>query len=137
MPIPQAIVRLNRLTIVLGVVAAYVLHEPAITTALFLIVALAAIFGHRASLIYRIGMPVLRPDESRDDGEDPRLMRFNNALAAIMLGAAQIAFVLGVPVAGWILAGLTALAAFVALCGFCVGCFLFFQFKLNRARIHG
>jgi hypothetical protein len=137
MPIPQAIVRLNRLTIAIGVVVAYVLHEPAITTALFLIVALAAIFGRRASLIYRVGMPVLRPDENRSDGEDPRLMRFNNALAAIILGAAQIAFVLGVPVAGWILAGIAALAAAVALCGFCFGCFLFFQFKLNHARIRG
>ena len=36
-----------------------------------------------------------------------------------------------------IFAGLAALAAAVALAGFCFGCFLFYQFKLNRARLFG
>jgi len=135
--IPLPIVRLNRLTILLGVILAYVLHIPLITTAVFIIVALAAAFGRRASLIYRIGTLLLHPDESAADGEDPRLMRFNNALAAIILGAAQIAFALQVPLLGYALAGVAALAAAVALAGFCFGCFLFYQFKLNRARLFG
>jgi hypothetical protein len=135
--IPQPIVRLNRLTILVGVIAGYVLHAPFITTVLFAIVALAAAFGRRASAIYWIGTLVLRPSTSRPDGEDPRLMRFNNTLAAIILGAAQLAFVLHAPVAGWVFAGLAALAAAVALAGFCFGCFLFYQFKLNRARLFG
>jgi len=29
------------------------------------------------------------------------------------------------------------LDAAIALAGFCVGCFLFYQFKLNRSRIFG
>ena len=45
-------------------------------------------------------------------------MRFNNILAAIILG-------------------LAALAAAIALAGFCFGCFLFYQFKLKRARLFG
>jgi hypothetical protein len=133
--IPQPIVRLNRLTILFGILGAYVLHAPLITTAIFAIVALAAIFGRRASVIYWIGTIVLRPSTSRPDGEDPRLMRFNNTLAAVILGAAQVAFVLHAPIAGWVFAGLAALAAAVALAGFCFGCFLFYQFKLNRARL--
>jgi hypothetical protein len=52
-----------------------------------------------------------------------------------ILGAAQIAFVVHAPVVGWVFAGLAALAAAVALAGFCFGCFLFYQFKLNRARL--
>jgi hypothetical protein len=132
--IPQPIVRLNRLTILAGVVVAYLLQAPLITTVLFTIVTLAATFGRRASLIYCIGTIVLRPSTSRPDGEDSRLMRFNNALAALVFGAAQIAFVLHAPVLGWIFAGLAALAAAVALAGFCFGCLLFYQFKLNRAR---
>jgi hypothetical protein len=64
-------------------------------------------------------------------------MRFNNTLAAIILGLAQVAFVLHAPLVGWIFAGLAALAAAVALAGFCFGCFLFYQFKLNRARLFG
>jgi hypothetical protein len=132
--IPMPIVRLNRLTILLGVILGYLLHVPLITTALFAIVALAAAFGRRASLIYAIGTLVLRPSKSGSEGEDPRLMRFNNTLAAIILGAAQLAFALHAPLVAWIFA---ALAAAIALAGFCFGCFLFYQFKLNRARLFG
>ena len=135
--IPLPIVHLNRLTILLGVILAYVLHMPLITTAIFIMVGLAAIFGRRASLIYRFGRLLLRPVENVTDGEDPRLMRFNNALAAIILGAAQVAFALRVPLLGYAFAAIAALAAAIALAGFCFGCFLFYQFKLNRARIFG
>jgi hypothetical protein len=131
LPVPAS----NRLGGALYVVGAYVLHVPLITTAIFAIVALAAIFGRRASVIYWIGTIVLRPSTSRPDGEDPRLMRSNNTLAAVILGAAQVAFVLHAPIAGWVFAGLAALAAAVALAGFCFGCFLFYQFKINRTRL--
>jgi hypothetical protein len=134
--IPQPIVRLNRITILLGVILAFALQQPLITTALFVIVTLAATFGRRASLIYQIGTRVLHPAQ-KPDGEDPRLMRFNNALAATFLGIAQLGFLFHVPLVGWIFSAFTALAAAVALAGFCFGCFLFYQFKLNRARLFG
>jgi hypothetical protein len=82
-------------------------------------------------------MLALRSSEDPSAGEDPRLMRFNNALAAIILGTAQLAFLFHAPLIGWIFSGLAALAAAVALAGFCFGCFLFYQFKLNRARLFG
>jgi len=134
--IPQAIVRLNRWTIVIAVIVAFVLRAPLITSVLFVVVACAALFGRRASLVYLVGSRVLRPEPS-PDGEDPRLMRFNNALAASMLAIAQLGFLAGLPLVGWAFAGLTALAAAVALAGFCAGCFLFYQFKLNRSRLFG
>lgn len=132
--IPLAIVRLNRATILLGVILAFVLHAPLITTALFVIIGLAAALGRRASLIYQIGKRVFAASELDPGGEDPRLMRFNNSIAATLLGAAQISFLLHAPVAGWIFAAIVALAAAVALAGFCFGCYLFYQFKLNRYR---
>jgi hypothetical protein len=45
--IPLPIVRLNRATILLGVILAYVLHAPLITTGIFVVVALAAALGAR------------------------------------------------------------------------------------------
>lgn len=135
--IPQPVVRLNRATILLGVILAYVLNAPLITTAVFIIVALAAAFGRRASLIFLIGSFVFRTPLDPAHDEDPRLMRFNNTLAAIILGAAQVAFAAHAPIVAWALAGIAALAAAIALAGFCFGCFLFYQFKLNRSRIFG
>jgi Na+/H+ antiporter NhaD/arsenite permease-like protein len=132
--IPRAIVRLNRSTIVGFVVVAAVLNAPWITTVLFVVIALAACFGRRLSPVYRIGMALFRPAPDPVHDEDPQLMRFNNRLAALMLGGAQIAFVLHVPTVGWALCGACALAAAVALAGFCVGCFLYYQFNAIRRR---
>jgi hypothetical protein len=136
--IPQAIVRLNRATIVVGVLLALALRSPLVTTALFLIITAAAIFGRRGSLIYQIGTRLGAGATSNpEDGEDPGLMRFNNTLAALMLGIAQIAFLAGAGLVGWLFAGMTALAAAIALAGFCVGCFLYYRFKLHRWQLFG
>jgi hypothetical protein len=50
------------------------------------------------------GSIVLRPSTTRPDGEDPRLMRFDNTIAAVILGAAQLAYVRRAPVVGWVCA---------------------------------
>ena len=45
------------------------------------------------------------------------MQRFNNSIAVTLLGAAQIAFILGATVVGWALALMVAIAASVALAG--------------------
>ena len=35
--------------------------------------------------------------------EDFRLARFNNTIAAVLLGGAQVAFLLKAPIVGWVL----------------------------------
>ena len=65
------------------------------------------------------------------------MMRFNNGIAAALLGGAQAAFLVDQPVVGWGLALMVALAATIALAGFCLGCFLYTQLRMNslaRAR---
>ena len=61
-------------------------------------------------------------------------MRFNNTLAAVMLGAAQVAFLAGIPRLGWTFALAVVAAASVALAGFCVGCLLFTQWRIRTRR---
>jgi hypothetical protein len=51
-----------------------------------------------------------------------------------MFGGATLAFLLGVPVLGWVLSAGVALAAFAALLGFCAGCFLYLQLRLGKQR---
>jgi len=135
--IPLPIVRLNRVVLLSGVVTAIVFQQPIVTSALFFMILSAVIFGKEGSLIFFIGSRLLAKQNKDAATEDPRLMRFNNSIAAILLGGAQIAFLLGNPLAGWILSGMVAIAATIALAGFCFGCFLFFQFKLQRFRLFG
>ena len=135
--IPLPIVTLNRATLVVGIIGGLVLRQPLFTTALFLILLPAVLFGQRASLIFFVGRRLLARWNATAEREDRRMQRFNNTIAVTLLGAAQVAFILGATAAGWALALLVAAAASLALAGFCVGCFLYTQFKLNRYRLFG
>jgi hypothetical protein len=133
--IPFPIVTFNRWVLVSGIVTAFLLRAPLITTALFLILLAAVLFGPRYSLIFQVGRRLFASRLAAAEREDRRLMRFNNSIAAIMLGLAQVAFVAGLPAIGWALALVVVVAAAVALAGFCAGCFLYYQFQLQRARL--
>lgn len=135
--IPMPIVKLNRWTIVVGLVGGLLVQVPLVTTALFLLLLPATLFGSRGSLIYQVGTRLFARQIPQAEREDAQLQRFNNTIATTLLGLAQIAFLVGRPLVGWALAGAVAVAAGVAIAGFCVGCFLYFQFKLNRFRLIG
>ena len=139
--IPAPIVALHRWTLVVGVLGGLALRRPLVTTALFAVVLGAVLFGRRGSLVFQVGRRLLAGPNAaaRRVGrvEDPRLMRFNNTIAAALLGLAQLAFLAGSPALGWACALLVAMAAGVALAGFCLGCFVYYQFRLQRYRLFG
>ena len=135
--IPMPIVRLNRGVIVAAVALAIALQAPLFTTALFLIITPAALKGRRYSLIYALGSRLFAKQNATAEREDWRLQRFNNSIAAVMLGLAQIAFFFGLATLGYTLSAMVATAALVALLGFCVGCFIYYQFNLNKRRVFG
>jgi hypothetical protein len=139
--IPLPIVHLNRWVLVVGVVGGLILRQPLLTTALFLVVLSAVLFGRRGSLIFQVGRRLLAKRNAKalnaGEVEDPRLMRFNNTIAAILLGGAQLAFLLGLEAVGWGLSLAVATAAGVALAGFCVGCFFYYRYRVYRSRLFG
>lgn len=135
--IPLPVVKLNRVVLLVGITVAAVFQQPIVTTVLFFIILSAVAFGKKGSLIFLIGSKLFAKQNQNAPIEDPRLMRFNNSIAAILLGGAQIAFLSGAPVTGWILSGAVAVAASIALAGFCFGCFLFYQFNLQKFRLFG
>lgn len=135
--IPLPIVKLNRWMLVVGILGGLALQQPLVTTLLFLILLPATVIGQRASLVFQVGKRLFARQIPTAEREDRRMQRFNNSIATILLGAAQIAFLAGVPLVGWILALFVVAAASVALAGFCVGCFIYYQFKLQRYRLFG
>jgi hypothetical protein len=55
-----------------------------------------------------------------------------------LLGAAQVAFwVVDARVVGWVLVGGIVAASVVALSGYCVGCALYYQFRLHKYKYLG
>ena len=135
--VPMPIVVLNRWTLLIGILAALILQQPWITTLLFLMLLASLIGGQRWSLVAKVGRRLFAEKIPGSEREDMRLMRFNNTIATVLLGLAQLAFMAGSPVLGWIFSFMVALAAGIALAGFCVGCFLFFQFRMLRYRMFG
>jgi hypothetical protein len=135
--IPMPIVTLNRSLLLIGITLGYLFQQPLVTTALFFVVLPAVLWGQKASLIYFAGSRLFAKLNRNAATESPLLMRFNNSIAVIMLGAAQLAFLFGATQTGWIISGMIALAALVALCGFCFGCYLYFQFNMQRYKMFG
>jgi hypothetical protein len=67
--------------------------------------------------------------------EDPRPHRFARSIGAIFLGLATLAFLLGAAPVCWTLAVIVALLALLNLTTrICVGCFLYFQFRMLHHR---
>lgn len=135
--VPLPTVRLNRWLIVLCGAAALLLQHPLPATLLFLVLLPAALFGQRWSLIFHLGRALFGKRLDGAEYEDRRLMRFNNLIAVLLLGGAHAAYYLGQPLLAAVLVAMVVLAAAVALAGFCVGCFLYYQLRLNQYRLFG
>lgn len=137
--IPLPIVKFNRWTLLAGVLFGLATSQPWLTGVLFALLLPAALFGQRLSPIHWLGSALFASANRTAEREDCRLIRFNNAIALLLLGAAQIAFLLGKPAlaprGSPAFALLVAAAAAAALAGFCLGCFLYYQFKINRSRL--
>lgn len=136
--IPMPIVNLNRWMLLGGIVLALVSGQPLITTLLFFILLAALLYGPKGSLVMYVGKRLFSAQKlAGAEKEDKKLMRFNNAIAVGLLGLAQLAFLFGASLLGWTFALMVAIAAGIALAGFCVGCFLYFQFRMYRYRLFG
>ncbi|MFH5184506.1 DUF4395 domain-containing protein [Paenibacillus sp. TAB 01] len=133
--IPIPYVRANQTGIVLFIVLGIILQQPAWIIVLWLIQVAGLSLGARGNLFIRLTAPLLARKAKQSAGEAVELQRFNNSIAVGLLTIAVLCFWIGpASIAGYIFAGMVALAAFIAICGFCVGCFLYFQYKQNFRR---
>ena len=107
---------------------AFLLNLPLLAALVGLNLAVSAAFGTRLFLPGRAWPAVrrsLRLGPTEPEHEYPP--RFAQALGAMFLGLATLAFLVGAPVAGWVLAGVVAgLQTLLAATGICVGCRLYF-----------
>ncbi len=135
--VPLPIVTLNRVFLTFGILIAILTNQIWITTLIFLIILPAALLGKRYSLIYFVGSRLLTKQIEDSEYEDAALQRFNNTIAASLLAFSQLFFMLNQSIVGWVFAGMVMVASGVALLGFCFGCFLYYQFKIQRYKIFG
>jgi hypothetical protein len=135
--IPMPIVNLSRWLFTIGPLLAFTLAQPLLTTLLLVIDMLPLLFGRRWSLPAAVGGVLFARRLPTAEREDRRIITFNRTLVVLLLAGAQIAFWFNLPVVGWFLTLMVASANGVALAGFCVGCFLYYNFKIYRFRLFG
>jgi uncharacterized membrane protein YagU involved in acid resistance len=130
--IPMAYVKANQTGIVLFILLSFIFRQPYILAALWIIQALGLVFGLKANLFVAAARPLL--DVQGKETQAAELTRFNNRLGMIFLTLSLISFLFGFSILGYIFAAMFFLAAFVALCGYCIGCTMYFQYKMFKAR---
>ncbi|MFC4769634.1 DUF4395 domain-containing protein [Effusibacillus consociatus] len=124
--IPIPFVRANQWFLVLSVLGVIIFKQYWILVVPFGLGLYSLITGRNP--IFRLIPPFLRKPLSDYRMEDPDQQRFNQWIAVVCLALSLIFFMLGMPGFGFAFAGMVAVAALVAIMGFCVGCFIRFQF---------
>lgn len=125
--IPRPLVRANQWTIFLSVILTWLTGQEWIL-AIPLVACLLGLFFN-FNPVMRLAKLFLKKKPSEYIPEDATQQKFNSLIAIACLGLGLISFLLNWTVTGYIFTVMVGVASFVAILGFCVGCFIFFQWK--------
>ncbi|MER2108916.1 MAG: DUF4395 domain-containing protein [Solibacillus sp.] len=125
--IPRPLVRVNQWTIFFSVVLTWLTGSAWILAIPLVANLLGFAFGFNP--IMRFAKLFLTKEPSKYIPEDAGQQRFNSSIATVCLAGGLISFLLGWTVLAYIFTVMVAIASFVAILGFCVGCFIHFQAK--------
>jgi len=136
MKVDQTALRFNQASIILLLVAAFLLDALWLVAFVAAVMLVGAIWP-QAGLFKQIYARGLKPTgllKAHVIDDDPRPHLFAQGLGGIFLALSTATLWLGLPLVGWTLAALViALAAINLFLGFCLGCFIYYQ--LGRAGI--
>ena len=128
--VPRPLVRLNQWFIFLSVVVTWASGIEWILALPLLAGILGLAFGFNP--IMQAGKLFLRKKPSEYIPEEWAQQQFNQLIAVICLAGGLISYLLGWEIVAYIFTGMVAVASFVAILGFCVGCFIRFQWQQYR-----
>ncbi|QSF47259.1 DUF4395 domain-containing protein [Paenibacillus tianjinensis] len=130
--IPRPLVKINQAFIVISVLLAWI-------TGAYLILALplaaglsGLLFGYHP--VIKLAANFLRKEPSSYLQEDWDQQQFNQSIAVFCLTVGLVSLLAGWTVIGYIFTALVATAATVAILGFCIGCFIHYQWKMYSYR---
>lgn len=127
--VPMPYVKAHQWGIVLLFLSALIFQQPVILYVLAIIHMLTLLIGSKGSLFIQLVKPFLKNRIANAETQSRELSFFNHSLGMAFIMLSIICFALNWSVAGYIFAAMFALAAFIAICGFCMGCFIYYQIK--------
>ncbi|WP_349407393.1 DUF4395 domain-containing protein [Pseudalkalibacillus sp. SCS-8] len=133
--IPRPLVRINQWFILLSVVITWI-------TGISLILILPLLSGVMALLfnvnpVMKIAKLFLKDPPNKYVLEDRKQQQFNQWIATILLGLALLSAHFNFLAVFWITTIMLAMATFIAILGFCIGCYIRYnwsQFQYRRSQ---
>ncbi|WP_379152792.1 DUF4395 domain-containing protein [Paenibacillus sp. sgz5001063] len=130
--IPRPLVQTNQTFIVLSVLVSWITAQPWIL-ALPLAAGLSGLI-FRYNPVLKLASRFLSKERSAYVLEDPDQQQFNQGIAVFFLSAGLLSFLIGWTAAAYIFTAMVAVAATVAILGFCIGCFIHYQWRMYTYR---
>lgn len=130
--IPRPLVRVNQWTIFLTVVLSWI-------TGLYWLLLIPLVANLSGILfnfnpIMKIARVFIIKEGKNYIPEDVTQQKFNASIATFCLTGGLLSYSLGWTIAGYAFTIMVAIASFIAILGFCVGCFIFYQLKQFQYR---
>lgn len=138
-PIDSRLPRWNQGVLTAVLLIAFVLDFWYAVPVMAVVLGLGTAFGPKGNPVMLFFVRVLRPRLSPPSSvEDPRPPRFASLVGTIFLLGSSIAFGLGAPAVGWLLALIVAvLAGLATTTGFCLGCEIYVLFRRQFGSFNG
>ncbi|MDT0161348.1 MULTISPECIES: DUF4395 domain-containing protein [Bacillus] len=130
--IPRPLVRTNQWFIVISVAASWLTGQEWILAIPLIAGLMGLLFGFNP--VMRAARTFLKKAPSAYIPEEWDQQQFNQVIAVVCLAGGLLSYALGFTILGHIFTVMVALAAFVAILGFCIGCFIRFQLIRLRAK---
>ncbi|MEC0183174.1 DUF4395 domain-containing protein [Paenibacillus peoriae] len=130
--IPRPLVRANQWVIVLSVVFTWI-------TGVYWVLAIPLVAGLLGVIfnfnpVMRVAKLFLKKSPSSYMQEDRGQQRFNQLLAVFFLLVAWVGFIFQWSIVAYVFSAMVLVAAVVAILGFCIGCFILYQWSQYQYR---
>ena len=132
--IPRPLVRTNQWFIVISVISSWVTGYEWILALPLLAGISGLLFGFNPAM--RIASLFLKQHAANYIPEDWEQQQFNQKIAVACLTGGLISYGSGLTALGHFFTVMVALAAFIAILGFCIGCFIRFQWSKYKPKKH-
>ncbi|MFA9560108.1 DUF4395 domain-containing protein [Evansella sp. AB-rgal1] len=126
--VPVTLVKANQIMLASLTLIAILFQSNWVVGITLLLVYASLFIGPKANVAFRIAS-LLKKDFSHDDTESIVLTRFNQTIAASLLSIGFLTLFTSGHWIGWLFVSMVLVASIIALLGFCVGCFLYYQWK--------
>lgn len=131
--IPRPLVRVNQWIILLSTIATWIFQQPMILLIPLVANLMGLLFNFNPFM--KFARLFLKKKPSEYIPEDVVQQKFNSCIAITCLLLGFVGFELDKSIMGYIFTIMVAAASGIAILGFCIGCFIFFQLNQLRYKI--